>query len=185
MSATILIIDDEENARDNIGTFLASRGFETLSAGTLAEARQSLQRGNADVILLDVQLPDGYGPNLLEETTHLPMRPPIILITAYGDVDMAVEAMKNGAHDFLQKPIRLNQLEKSVRRAVEVAVDHAGQLEVVDIAALALDEADVLDALALAAHALQLLGALGAGRRHVVHSAASFTGAPASFAAAN
>ena len=59
------------------------------------------------------------GPVLLEETAHLPARPPIILITAYGDIDMAVDAMKNGAQDFLQKPIRLAQLEKSVQRAAE------------------------------------------------------------------
>ena len=72
----------------------------------------------------------------------------------------------------------------AVGRADEVAVDHAGQLQVVDIVALALDEADVLDALALAAHALELLGAFGGGGGHVVHSAASWNGTPASLAAA-
>lgn len=50
----------------------------------------------------------------------MPFRPPIILITAYGDIDMAVEAMKNGAHDFLQKPIQLSQLEQSIQRAKEI-----------------------------------------------------------------
>jgi two-component system response regulator AtoC len=119
MSATILIVDDEENARFNIGTFLKSRGYETIDAATLAEARQSIDQGNADIILLDVNLPDGYGPSLLEETATLPMRPPIILITAYGEVDMAVNAMKNGATDFLQKPIKLAELENSVKRAYE------------------------------------------------------------------
>lgn len=120
MSATILIVDDEENARLNIGSFLTSRGYEIIGAATLGEARASLQRGRADIVLLDVQLPDGYGPNLLEETAHLPMRPPIILITAYGDIEMAVDAMKSGAHDFLQKPIRLAELEKSIQRAQEI-----------------------------------------------------------------
>jgi len=120
MPTTILIVDDEESARINIGEFLTSRGYEVIGAGKLSEARQHLQDNTADIILLDVQLPDGYGPNLLEETATLPVRPPIILITAYGDVDMAVEAMKNGAHDFLQKPIQLSQLEKSIRRAQEI-----------------------------------------------------------------
>jgi two-component system response regulator AtoC len=120
MSATVLIVDDEDNARHNIGVFLESRGYETIGVATLSEARQTLNRGNADIILLDVQLPDGYGPNLLEETAHLPMRPPIILITAYGDIEMAVDAMKNGAIDFLQKPIRLAQLEKSIQKAWEI-----------------------------------------------------------------
>jgi DNA-binding NtrC family response regulator len=120
MTATILIVDDEENARLNYAAFLGGRGYEVHGAATLAEARQAIQRGGADIILLDVQLPDGYGPDLLGETAHLPIRPAIILITAYGDIEMAVDAMKNGAHDFLQKPIQLAQLEKSVQRAQEM-----------------------------------------------------------------
>ena len=125
MPATILIVDDEDTARINIGDFLIGRGYEVLSAGTLSAARQHLKDSTADIILLDVQLPDGYGPNLLEETAFLPVRPPIILITAYGDVDMAVEAMKNGAHDFLQKPVQLSQLEKSIQRAEEIVAMRA------------------------------------------------------------
>ncbi len=120
MSATILIVDDEENARKNLTDFLSPKGYEVHGVATLAEAKTSLQRGEADIILLDVNLPDGYGPNLLAETVHMPFRPPIILITAYGDIDMAVEAMKNGAHDFLQKPIEFAQLEQSIQRAREV-----------------------------------------------------------------
>jgi DNA-binding NtrC family response regulator len=117
MSLTVLIVDDEENARFNIGTFLKSHEYEVVEASTLKEARDALNRGQGDVILLDVQLPDGYGPDLLKETAHMPDRPPIILITGFGDIEMAVEAMKNGAHDFLPKPIKLAQLEKSIQRA--------------------------------------------------------------------
>ncbi len=120
MSVTILIVDDEENFRLTISEFLTSNGYESEGAATLEEARECIKRGTADIILLDVQLPDGYGPSLLEETAHLPARPPIILITAYGEVDMAVDAMKNGAHDFLQKPIQLALLEKSIQRAEEI-----------------------------------------------------------------
>jgi DNA-binding NtrC family response regulator len=89
-------------------------------AATLKDAREALRIGNGDIILLDVQLPDGYGPDLLEETSHMPNRPPIILITGYGDIEMAVDAMKNGAHDFFPKPIKLAQLEKSILRAGEI-----------------------------------------------------------------
>src|SRR4030067_622135 len=126
MSATILIVDDEENARLNIGSFLTSKGYEVLDAATLAEAREKLRMESADIILLDVELPDGYGPALLEEIAHMPTRPPVILITAYGDIEMAVEAMKAGAHDFLQKPIQLAQLEKSIQRASEVVAMRRG-----------------------------------------------------------
>lgn len=120
MSATILVVDDEENARLNISAFLQGKGYEVIGASTLAEARQQIRQGLADIILLDVQLPDGYGPSLLEESASWAARPPIILITAYGDIEMAVEAMKNGAHDFLQKPIQLAQLQKSIQRAQEI-----------------------------------------------------------------
>jgi two-component system response regulator AtoC len=117
MSATILVVDDEEHARKNIETMLVKRGYEVICAANLGEARKVINQESADIILLDVELPDGYGPDLLEETTRLPYQPPVIIITAYGDIDMAVEAMKNGAHDFLQKPIEFNRLEQSIGRA--------------------------------------------------------------------
>ena len=120
MSVTILVIDDEETARQNICSFLDSRGYEVIGVPTLREARAMIQKEVADVILLDVQLPDGYGPSLLDETAFMPNRPPIILITAFGDIEMAVDAMKSGAHDFMQKPIQFTQLEKSIQRAQEI-----------------------------------------------------------------
>lgn len=120
MGLTILIIEDEINARENISEYLSSRGFITIGAGTLAEGRAVIERGDADVVLLDVMLPDGYGPNLLLETAHIAYRPPIIIITAYGDIPMAVEAMRNGAQDFLQKPLNFGQIEQSINRVREI-----------------------------------------------------------------
>jgi DNA-binding NtrC family response regulator len=120
MSVTILVVDDEAHARQNIEEYLTPLGYEVIGAATLEEARNCVKRGDGDVILLDVTLPDGYGPSLLYETNTLPMRPPIIIITAHGDIDMAVDAMKNGAHDFLTKPIQLSQLENSIERACEI-----------------------------------------------------------------
>jgi DNA-binding NtrC family response regulator len=120
MSATILIVDDEAHARQFISSFLHSLQYETIEAANLGEARQFIRQGKGDIILLDVNLPDGYGPDLLEETANMAVRPPIILITGVGDIDMAVDAMKNGAHDFLQKPIKFPSLEKSIKRALEL-----------------------------------------------------------------
>ncbi len=121
MSYTILIIDDEEHARNNISEYLKTSGYEVFEAGTLKEARKHINNGDGDVIILDVQLPDGYGLDFLTEIGSLPQKPPGILITGYGDIEMAVDAMKNGAHDFLTKPIMdLENLETSIARATEI-----------------------------------------------------------------
>jgi len=120
MAFTILVVDDEENARKPLEGLLTKIGYEVVLAGTMAEAREKLQHGIGDVVLLDVRLPDGYGPNLLLETARMPVPPPIIMITAYGRIEMAVDAMRNGAHDFLQKPIDMDQLESSIKRACEI-----------------------------------------------------------------
>lgn len=117
MSATILIVDDEDHFRENTREYLQSRGYETFEAATLAEARETIHRGNADIVLLDVMLPDGPGTQLLEELTQQPEAPPIILITAHGKIDMAVSAMKAGAQDFLQKPVDFQELEQIIERA--------------------------------------------------------------------
>lgn len=120
MAINVMIVDDEENARLNIGEFLIGQGYEVIGAASLREARERLGKEEGDVVLLDVVLPDGYGPSLLYELSHLSNRPPIILITAYADIEMAVDAMKNGAHDFLTKPIQFSQLEKSLQRAADI-----------------------------------------------------------------
>ena len=128
MSATVLIVDDEEHARINLKKFLAVIGYEFLEAANLTEARQHLSTGNVDMILLDVQLNGDYGPELLEDVVDMNPRPPVILITGYGNIETAVDAMKNGAHDFLQKPIDLDQLENTLLRAKE-QIDLRRELE--------------------------------------------------------
>jgi DNA-binding NtrC family response regulator len=117
MSATVLIVDDEANFRDNLYDYLNPQGYEVFGVETMKEAQEFIHQGKADIVLLDVSLPDGYGPDLLDETENLQDRPPIILITAYGEIDMAVEAMKKGAHDFLQKPVEFSRLDQTLQRA--------------------------------------------------------------------
>jgi DNA-binding NtrC family response regulator len=120
MSATVLIVDDEESARNFICEAMKDAGYEALEAGDLASANKAVDSGAADIILLDVRLPDGSGLSLLDRLAVENPRPPVIMITAHGEVDMAVEAMKKGAQDFLQKPLDLEQLLEAIARSNEI-----------------------------------------------------------------
>ena len=120
MSFSILIVEDEENTRMFIADHLKSIGYEVYEAANLQDAKNLIQIGKEDIILLDVQLPDGIGLSLLDFVIPFPVRPPIIIMTGEGDIDMAVEAMMNGAINFLQKPIDFGRLEISLNRAKEI-----------------------------------------------------------------
>lgn len=134
MNITVLIVEDEINSRQFIGDLLREHGYEVIEAATLEEGRKCIQKGECDAVLLDVELPDGHGPNLLYETARLPNNPPVILITGRGNIEMAVDAMKNGAYDFLTKPIVFERLLQSLHRVREVItmrreLDHLRQTQ--------------------------------------------------------
>jgi two-component system response regulator AtoC len=119
MSATILLVDDEETALSFMTPLLRDAGYEVVTATTLKGAHQVVDRGDADIIVLDVQLPDGYGPTLLERINREQPQVPVIVVTGYGDIEMAVEAMKLGARDFIQKPVDMARLLQAVNKAAE------------------------------------------------------------------
>lgn len=119
MSATILVVDDVATAREAIAKSLRKDNYEVLEAGTLQEARNCLNENRADICVLDIQLPDGSGLSLLDEVAHLPWQPKFIVITAYGEIDIAVDAMKKGAMDFITKPLSIKILKQSIARAEE------------------------------------------------------------------
>ena len=117
MSATILVVDDVVTAREAIADSLLKDGKEVLEAGTLKEARNILEMNKADICVLDILLPDGNGLSLLDEVIQMAYQPKFIVITAHGQIDYAVEAMKKGALDFITKPIDIKILKKSIERA--------------------------------------------------------------------
>jgi two-component system response regulator AtoC len=119
MTATILLVEDDETARCFLAPMLRDEGYEVREAATLAAAHQAFDRGEADIIVLDVQLPDGYGPSLLERVSREQPGMPVIVVTGYGDIDMAVEAMKLGAMDFIPKPVDMSRLRQAVDKASE------------------------------------------------------------------
>ena len=119
MSATLLLVDDEETTLTFLSTLLRDAGYEVITATTVRAAQQIIDRGEADIVVLDVELPDGYGPTLLERVTREYPHLPVIMVTGFGDVDMAVEAMKHGARDFIQKPVEMTRLLPAVKKAAE------------------------------------------------------------------
>ena len=124
MMATILLVDDEEPALSFMAAMLRDAGYEVREAQKLQAAHAIIDRGEADIVVLDVQLPDGYGPDLLERLHREQPGMPVIMVTGYGDIEMAVEAMKLGAQDFIQKPIDFNRLRGAVEKAAEAVALH-------------------------------------------------------------
>ncbi len=120
MSATILVVDDADTARAAIADSLRKDGKEVLEAGSLKQARGFLEMNQADICILDILLPDGNGLSLLDEVIQMGWQPKFIVITAHGQIDYAVEAMKKGALDFITKPIDIKILKKSIEKAEDL-----------------------------------------------------------------
>jgi two-component system nitrogen regulation response regulator GlnG len=119
--AKLLVVDDEKGVCYSFRRLFASDTVEVLTAQTLAEGRSLLESHQPDVVVLDLQLPDGSGMDLFEHIRARRPKKPVIFITAHGTTRTAIEAMKNGAFDYLIKPLDLDQLSELIRRALEAA----------------------------------------------------------------
>lgn len=117
MQPTILIVDDEKHTRDGLRSLLGEK-YDTYLAADAASALEVLQRDQIDLLLTDLRLGGDDGMKLIERALKMPHPPICIMMTAYGSVDTAVEAMKRGAYDFVTKPLNLDKLEMLVARAL-------------------------------------------------------------------
>ena len=117
--ARILIVDDEPSMRRVLATMLKQEQHESAEAESVATARSALARGAFDVLLIDQKLPDGEGLSLLAASREADPNVPVILITAYATVELAVEAMRCGAFDVVTKPFVPETVLAVVRRACE------------------------------------------------------------------
>jgi DNA-binding NtrC family response regulator len=115
----ILIVEDEEAIRDAISTFLTGKGFETAICETCEEAEQFLRSFRPDVAILDYNLPDGNALDLMSRARSVDPSLPVIILTGHGSIDLAVQAVKQGADQFLTKPADLPTLSVLVQRLVE------------------------------------------------------------------
>lgn len=119
MNNRILLVEDEPIARFGIRDFLAGRGFIVEEAEDVAGARTAFQTCRPDLVVLDYRLPDGDALGLLEELRALDPEIPVVLLTGHGSIDLAVKAMKEGAENFLTKPVELPALAIVLERALE------------------------------------------------------------------
>jgi DNA-binding NtrC family response regulator len=114
----LLLVDDEQNFRRLTARELEHAGYAVETAGTLQEARAALARRQFHLLLLDVQLPDGNGLDLLKEVRASAPATEVVMLTAYGTVEEAIRALKQGAHDFLTKPCKFAELEAVLENAL-------------------------------------------------------------------
>ena len=119
--ANILVVDDEHGIRDLLSEILNDEGHNVELAENAAQARAARQASRPDLVLLDIWMPDTDGVTLLKEWSSLGLLSmPVIMMSGHATIDTAVEATKIGAHSFLEKPITLQKLLKSVSNALSL-----------------------------------------------------------------
>ena len=117
LQPTILIVDDEKHTRDGLRRLLEDE-YDTYVAEDIRGAMDVLEREQIDLLITDLRLGGDDGMVLIERALKLPHPPICIMMTAYGSVDTAVEAMKRGAYDFVTKPLNLDKVEMLITRAL-------------------------------------------------------------------
>ncbi len=117
--ANILVVDDQDSIRHFVRKALEDEGYTVETAASVREARTAVERDMPDMIFLDLKLPDGTGMELLREVKRLQPEVPIVLMTAFGELETAVEAMSAGAFWFVKKPFQNEELLALAARALE------------------------------------------------------------------
>lgn len=117
MPATILIVDDEKHTRDGLRLSLEDE-FDVYVAADKAEALEVLRNDHIDVMVTDLRLGADDGMEVIDAALEMPHPPVCLMMTAYGSVDNAVEAMKRGAYHFVTKPLNIDELEILIKRAL-------------------------------------------------------------------
>ncbi|WCK55891.1 response regulator [Aneurinibacillus sp. Ricciae_BoGa-3] len=116
---TVLIVDDDKDICYLLATAIQSDDIEILSAHSSKEAMILFDNNRPDLVLLDIQLPEMTGIQVLEQMKKIDNNCQIIMVTAYATIDTAIQAMKLGALDYVCKPFKLPELRETVRNAIE------------------------------------------------------------------
>ncbi|MDH5627480.1 MAG: sigma-54 dependent transcriptional regulator, partial [Candidatus Krumholzibacteria bacterium] len=119
VKSVILLVDDQDTIRFFLEKTLKQEGYEAVTARTGAEAIEKARAVVPDLVLLDLKLPDMDGLEVLRKIKEIFPEIGVVMITAFGDIETAVNAMKNGAYDFVSKPINLDQLLMVIKKGLE------------------------------------------------------------------
>jgi DNA-binding NtrC family response regulator len=119
MSDKILIVDDEPSNRNILSQELTHEGYSVLTAGDGREALRKVESSRPDLIILDYMIPDLSGLEVLKELRKRENDTPVVMITAYGTMERAVESMREGAYDFITRPFEPDHIALVVRKALE------------------------------------------------------------------
>jgi DNA-binding NtrC family response regulator len=115
----VLVVDDEPSMRELLVIMLTKEGYDVLTADSRATAAKALARGPVDMVITDVRLPDGDGMEILRHVKAAAPETAVVVMTAYGTINAAVEATRLGAGDYLVKPFEPDQILLVLRRALE------------------------------------------------------------------
>ena len=123
---TALIVDDEPDIRELLGITLSRMNINTFSAENISEAKKLLNEHKFDLCLTDMRLPDGNGIELIKYIQENISSLPVAMITAHGNMEYAIEALKSGAFDFVSKPVDINILRNLINTALKLSIDQTG-----------------------------------------------------------
>jgi two-component system response regulator PilR (NtrC family) len=118
----VLVVDDERSMQEFLEIFLRSEGYDAVAVGDVASARAQLENDEFDLVITDVQMPGGSGLDLLREVqrrTGNGAETVVIVMTAYASTETAIEAMKEGAYDYITKPFKVDEIRIIVEKAIE------------------------------------------------------------------
>jgi two-component system response regulator AtoC len=177
MANRILIVDDDEALRESLEMVLAAEGYEVVTAPEADTALALLERHDVDLVLCDLRMPGIDGMELLPQLVRRLPGVPVILMSAYGSTDLAVEAMQRGAYDYLSKPFQPSEVLLTLRKArererlrrsndlLQREVDRAvGQRPIVAASAIMIDVLELIERAAEYKATVLVTGESGTGK---------------------
>lgn len=169
--ACVLIVDDEADLRELVDMTLQKMGLATAQAANVGEAQKLLAKQRFDLVLTDMRLPDGEGLQVVQYISEHALDIPVAVITAYGNTENAVAAMKAGAFDYLSKPLSLAALRSLVKSAVRLpAANLAGSQRLQGQAAAMQEARRLIAKLAGSQAAVHISGESGSGKEQAARS---------------